>query len=106
MPFVERINHANEQKKALGDRISREKINSLSLDLFRQLSNKAVASVIADAILFEPQAVQLVARSNGNNIEMEKDLETMSEFDKNKLIRKKIICGMENLLIPNRFNRT
>ena len=41
--------------------------------------------------LFEPQAVQLVARSDGNNLEMEKDWEMMSEFDKDELIRKKII---------------
>ena len=45
--------------------------------------------LIADAVLFEPQAVQLVARSNGNNLEMESEL--MSEFDKDEFIRKKII---------------
>ena len=47
--------------------------------------------IIADAILIEPQAVQLVARSTGNNLEMEKDWEMMSEFDKDELIRQKII---------------
>ena len=47
--------------------------------------------IIADAILIEPQAVQLVARSTGNNLEMEKDWEWMSEFDKDELIRQKII---------------
>ena len=39
----------------------------------------------------EPQAVQLVARSNGNNLEMEKDWELMSELDKDELIDKKIV---------------
>ena len=39
----------------------------------------------------EPEAVQLVARSDGNNIEMEKDWELMSELDKDEFIRKKII---------------
>ena len=38
-----------------------------------------------------PQAVQLVARSNGNNLEMDKDWELMSELDKDEFIRRKII---------------
>ena len=55
------------------------------------LTNKQAASIIADAILFDPQVVQLVARSDGNNLEMEKDWELMSELDKDEFIRKKII---------------
>ena len=55
------------------------------------LTKNQVASLIADAILFEPEAVQLVARSDGNNLEMEKDWEMMSEFDKDEIIRQKII---------------
>ena len=47
--------------------------------------------LIADAILFDPQAVQLVARFDGNALEMEKDWELMSELDKDELIDKKII---------------
>ena len=39
----------------------------------------------------EPEAVQLVARSTGNNLEMEKDWELMNEFDKDEFLRKKII---------------
>ena len=39
----------------------------------------------------EPEAVQLVARSTGNNLEMEKDWELMNEFDKDEVLRKKII---------------
>ena len=39
----------------------------------------------------EEYAVQLVAHSTGNNLEMEKDWEMMSEFDKDEIIRKKII---------------
>lgn len=39
----------------------------------------------------EPQAVQLVARSNGNNLEMEKDWELMSELDKDEFLDKKIV---------------
>jgi hypothetical protein len=50
-----------------------------------------VASTIADAILLDPQAVQLVARFTGNNLEMEKDWKLMSELDKDEFLRKKII---------------
>ena len=49
------------------------------------------ASLIADAILMEPQAVQLVARSNGNNLEIEKDWELMSELDKDEFLDKEIV---------------
>ena len=39
----------------------------------------------------EPQAVQLVARSNGNNLEIEKDWELMSELDKDEFLDKEIV---------------
>ena len=55
------------------------------------LKKNELVAIIADALLGEPYAVQLVARSTGNNLEMEKDWEMMSEFDKDELIRKKII---------------
>ena len=55
------------------------------------LKENELVAIIADALLGEPYAVQLVARSSGNNLEMEKDWEMMSEFDKDELIRKKII---------------
>ena len=55
------------------------------------LKENELVAIIADALLGEPYAVQLVARSNGNNLEMEKDWEMMSEFDKDEIIRKKII---------------
>ena len=54
-------------------------------------SNNSAASLIADAILQEPQAVQLVARSTDNNLEMDKTWELMSELDKDELIHKKIL---------------
>ena len=47
--------------------------------------------IIADALLAEPYAVQLVARLDSNFFEMEKDWEIMSELDKDEFIRKKII---------------
>ena len=55
------------------------------------LKENELATIIADALLGESYAVQLVARSDGNNLEMEKDWEMMSEFDKDEIIRKKII---------------
>ena len=54
-------------------------------------SKNELIAIIADALLGEPYAVQLVARFDGNFLEMEKDWELMSEFDKDELIRKKII---------------
>lgn len=54
-------------------------------------SKNELVAIIADALLGEPYAVQLVALSSGNNLEMDKDWEMMSEFDKDEIIRKKII---------------
>ena len=90
--LIPRINHAKDQMNALENRIARDKINTrYRVTVSDTLTNKKAASIIADAILFEPQAVQLVARSNGNNLEMEKDWELMSELDKDEFIRQKII---------------
>ena len=90
--LIERINHAKEQLDALEIRVARDKINTrYRVTVSDTLSNDKAASIIADAILFDPQAVQLVARFGGNNLEMEKDWEMMSEFDKDEIIRKKII---------------
>jgi hypothetical protein len=87
-----RLNHAKEQIKALENRIACDKVNTrYRVTVSNTLSNNKAASLIADAILNEPEAVQLVARSTGNNLEMEKDWELMSEFDKDEIIRKKII---------------
>ena len=55
------------------------------------LKENELIAIIADALLGEPYAVQLVARFDGNNLEMEKDWEMMSEFDKDEIIRKKIV---------------
>ena len=54
-------------------------------------SKNKLIQIIADALLGEPYAVPLVARFDGNALEMEKDWEMMSELDKDELIRKKII---------------
>ena len=55
------------------------------------LKENTLPAIIADALLGEPYAVQLVARFDSNALEMEKDWELMSELDKDEFIRKKII---------------
>lgn len=55
------------------------------------MKENELAAIIADALLGEPYTVQLVAISSGNNLEIEKDREMMSAFDKDEIIRKKII---------------
>ena len=57
----------------------------------KSLKENELIAIIADALMSEPYAVQLVAHSDGNNLEMEKDWELMSELDKDELIDKKII---------------
>ena len=90
--LIPRINHAKEQLKALEERVARDKINTrYRVTVSDTLSNKKAASVIADAILFDPKAVQLVARFSGNNLEMDKTWELMSELDKDEFLRKKIV---------------
>lgn len=89
--LTQRLNHAKEQLDALKIRLDRDKFNTAYKVISNGYSNTSAASIIADTILFEPEAVQLVARSTGNNLEMEKDWELMSELDKDEFIRKKII---------------
>ena len=50
-----------------------------------------LANIIADALMGEPYAVQLVARFDDNCLEMDKDWELMSELDKDELLDKKMI---------------
>lgn len=53
-----------------------------------------IVSLIADALRGENYAVQLVARSSSNNLEMEKDWEFMSDLDKDELIHQKIFRNL------------
>ena len=55
------------------------------------LKENELTAIIADALMDEPYAVQLVARFGDDNLEMEKDWELMSELDKDELINKKMI---------------
>ena len=89
----ERMTHAAEQLDALKIRLDRDTSSTRYKVVTANApkTNDSLASLIADAILFEPQAVQLVARFGNNNLETEKDWEMMSDFDKDEFLRKKII---------------
>jgi len=102
--FVRRLDETESRLKQLSQRInhSKQQLDALKLQLkidnrhtcYKVISSdnsSSAASIIADAILREPSAVQLVARSYDNNLEMEKSWELMSEFDKDELVKKKIL---------------
>ena len=89
---IQRLNHIEEQMNALKERISRDKVGTrYRVTGSDNLSNNTAASIIADAILNDPQVVQLVARFDGNNLEMDKDWELMSELERDELLDKKIV---------------
>ena len=52
---------------------------------------KSAASVIADAMLGDPETVQLVARSNGDGLETEKTWTLMTKLDRDALRRKALL---------------
>ena len=52
---------------------------------------KSAASVIADAMLGDPEAVQLVARSNSDGLETEKTWTLMTKLDRDTLRRKALL---------------
>ena len=91
--LTKRMRHAREQLDALKIRLNRDKRNTRYkvVSPTPPKTKEKIASLIADAILKEPEAAQLVARFNGNALEMEKDWEMMTEFEKDEFIRKKII---------------
>ena len=55
------------------------------------LKENELAAIIADALLGESYAVQLVARLDGKFLEMEKDWELLSDLEKDELIQKQIV---------------
>ena len=86
------MNHAKEQLDALKIQLTLDNPNTCyKVNCSDNSSGKSLASIIADAILKEPQTAQLVARFGDDNLEMEKDWELMSELDKDALLDKKII---------------
>ena len=106
--FVERFEELNKKVQIISENIKRTKaqidIVELNLKLERRTtyykvlegkySDKTVAALIANAMLGESQAAQLVARSTGNNFEMEKTWELMSDLDKDELLHQKIFRNL------------
>ena len=90
--LAQRVTHSKEQMSILQEALSFEKHSTYyKVNSSDSSSNNSAASLIADAILQEPQAVQLVARSTDNNLEMDKSWELMSELDKDEIRHKKIL---------------
>ena len=90
--LIPHLNHSKEQMNALEERVARDKVSTrYRITCSKTLTNNQAALLIADAILSNPQSVQLVARFDGNNLEMEKDWELMSELDKDALLDKEIV---------------
>ena len=102
--FVDKLDETNKKIQGISERLKHTKLQidvvELQLKSERRTSfykvfeskysDKTAADLIADAMLQEPQAAQLVARSTGNNLEMEKTWELMSDLDKDELLHKKI----------------
>ena len=67
-----------------------------SANLSKKISadQNSIVSLIADALSGEKNAVPLVARSTGNNLEMEKSWELMSELDKDEIKHKEIFRNL------------
>ena len=87
------MRHAQDQLDALKIRLDRDSYYTRYkvVSPNDSATKDSVVSLIADAILMEPQAVQLVARFGDNNLETEKDWEMMSDFEKEEFLRKKIV---------------
>ena len=88
----ERLNFVsdNSSKKKYYYRVI--ETEKLSAKILRD--KKTIVSLIADALSGEKNAVQLVARSTGNNLEMEKEWETMSDLNKDELIHKQVFRNL------------
>ena len=94
-----RLHIAEKRFKALNDNYLSKKKNRLYRVIQpvkdsaknTSLKENELTAIIVDALMGEPYAVQLVARLDGNNLEMEKDWELMSELDKDELLDKKMI---------------
>ena len=89
-----RLQHTKKQMEVVELQLKMERRTTFYKVFEPKYSNKTAAALIADAILQEPQAAQLVARSSGNNLEMEKTWELMSELDKDELRHKKIFRNL------------
>ena len=90
--LAQRVTHSKEQMNILQECLSSEKRSTYyKVNSSDSPSINSSASLIADSILQDPQAVQLVSRSTDNNLEMDKTWELMSELDKDEIRHKKIL---------------
>ncbi len=92
--LAEKNKHTKEQLEILQTRLALDKTTTCYKVTSSNHSQNTIAALIADAILNDPQAVQLVARSSGNNLEMEKNWELMSDIERDDLISKKIVRNL------------
>jgi len=88
----QRIQHTKKQMDVLKIHLSLGKCGAAyKIESSDNSSNSSAASLIADAILREPEAVQLVAYCPDDCLEMEKTWSLMSELDKDALIFKEMV---------------
>ena len=92
--LADRINHTKEQMEVLQTRLALDTHTTFYKVTSDNHSPNTIASIIADALLNDPKAVQLVARSSGDNLEMEKNWELMSDLEREALIRKTILRNL------------
>ena len=92
----QRTNHAKKQMDALKSFLSIDNRHTcykvVSSDSSSAPLTESLASIIADAILREADAVPLVARSDDKDSRLDKDWVWMSEFDKDELMIKKLFA--------------
>ena len=86
----ERLKHTKAQIDVVEMQLKMEHHTTYYKIFESKYSDKTAAALIADAILREPQAAQIVACSTGNNLEMEKTWELMSDLDKDEILHNKI----------------
>ena len=85
----QRIRHTKKQFDTLKIQISLETRSSCyKIESPEIHSDSSAASLIADAILHEPEAIQLVAYCPDDCLEMDKTWSLMSELDKDALLHK------------------
>ncbi|MBR6012711.1 MAG: hypothetical protein IK062_02885 [Selenomonadaceae bacterium] len=89
-----RIRHLKSQVDTLHTILSQEKrpvhYKVVAPEKLPDQSKISLVSTIANAILREPDAVPLVAYCPNNCLEMEKDWDLMTDFDKEEILQKKI----------------
>ena len=94
--LLQQISHIESQLNSLRSLYSSRRgkcccFTVLSPEKLPDKSSVSLVSLIADAILREPEAVQLVAYCPDNPLEMEKTWSLMSELDKDALIHKEMV---------------